>query len=145
MAQAKYQQGLELLEKQQLAGALRLLGESLTQEETGERWNDWAVAQFTAGQLIEAEHAFRYALELDPENREVSGNLGVLLVECQRENDEIPFLASALADSGGSGSGTADVLRTNYVGPELNDSGLAHPQIVASAGASEDSRIALCP
>jgi hypothetical protein len=38
-----------------------------------------------------------------------------------------------------------DVLRTNYVGPELNDSGLAHPQIVPSAGAPEDLRIALCP
>ena len=63
------------------------------QEETCERWNDWAAAQFTAGQLTEAEHAFRYALELDPENREVSGNLGVLLVECQRENEAIPFLA----------------------------------------------------
>jgi hypothetical protein len=34
MAQAKHQQGLELLEKQQLAGGLRLLGESLAQEET---------------------------------------------------------------------------------------------------------------
>jgi len=38
IAQAKYQQGPELLEKQQLAGALRLLGESLAQEETCERW-----------------------------------------------------------------------------------------------------------
>jgi hypothetical protein len=37
IAQAKYQQGLELLEKQQLAEALRLLGESLAQEETCER------------------------------------------------------------------------------------------------------------
>jgi Reversibly glycosylated polypeptide len=111
MAQAKHQQGLELLEKQQLAGALRLLGESLAQEETCERRNDWGIAQFTAGQLIEAEHAFRYALELEPENREVSGNLGVLLVECQRENEAFPFLPSALA-GGGAGSGTSDVLLT---------------------------------
>jgi tetratricopeptide (TPR) repeat protein len=29
--------------------------------------SDSAVAQFAAGQLLEAEHAFRYALELDPE------------------------------------------------------------------------------
>jgi Flp pilus assembly protein TadD len=80
IAQAKHQQALELLEKQQLAGALRLLGESLAQEETSERWNDWSVAQFTAGQLVEAEQGFLYALELDPENREVAGNLGVLLI-----------------------------------------------------------------
>ena len=32
IAEAKYQQGLELLEKQQLADALRLLGESLALE-----------------------------------------------------------------------------------------------------------------
>ncbi len=51
------------------------LGESLAQEETFERWNDWSVAQFTAGQLVEAEPGFRYALELDPENQEVAGNL----------------------------------------------------------------------
>jgi Flp pilus assembly protein TadD len=76
IAQAKYQQGLELLEKQQLAGALRLLGESLAQEETCERWNDWSVAQFTAGQLVEAERGFRCALEFDPGNQEVAGNLG---------------------------------------------------------------------
>jgi tetratricopeptide (TPR) repeat protein len=113
IAQAKHQQGLELLEKQQLAGALRLIGESPAQEETCERWNDWAVAQFTAGQLVEAEHGFRYALELDPENRDVAGNLGVLLVECQRENEAIPFLAKALAGAGGTArSGTADVLLT---------------------------------
>lgn len=111
VAQAKHQQGLELLEKQQLAGALRLLGESLAQEETCERWNDWSVAQFTAGQLVEAEHGFRYALELDGDHREIAGNLGVLLVECQRENEAIPFLASALA-GGGAGAGTAEVLLT---------------------------------
>ena len=111
IAQAKHQQALELLEKQQLAGALRLLGESLAQEETCERWNDWSVAQFTAGQLVEAEHGFRYALELDGEHREVAGNLGVLLVECQREDEAIPFLARALA-GGSGGSGTADVLLT---------------------------------
>src|SRR6202047_935736 len=107
IAQAKHQQALELLEKQQLAGALRLLGESLAQEETCERWNDWSVAQFTTGQLVEAEHGFRYALELDRENCEVAGNLGVLLVECQREDEAIPFLASALAGYN-AGSGTAE-------------------------------------
>jgi hypothetical protein len=32
MAQARHQQGLELLENQQLAGALRLLGESLARK-----------------------------------------------------------------------------------------------------------------
>jgi hypothetical protein len=37
------------------------------------------------------------------------------------------------------------VLRTQYVGEGLNDSGLAHPRIATAAGVSEDSRIQLCP
>jgi tetratricopeptide (TPR) repeat protein len=113
IGQAKYQQALELLEKQQLAGALRLLGESLAQEETCERWNDWAVAQFTAGQLVDAEHGFRYALELNPDNQEVAGNLGVLLIERERENEAIPFLERAIGAGGGNAAaGRADVLLT---------------------------------
>jgi tetratricopeptide (TPR) repeat protein len=113
IAQAKYQQALELLEKQQLAGALRLLGESLAQEETCERWNDWAVAQFSAGQLVDAEHGFRYALELNPDNQEVAGNLGVLLIESERENEAIPFLERAIGAGGTrAAAGTADVLLT---------------------------------
>ena len=113
IAQAKHRQALELIEKQQLAGALRLLGESLAQEETSERWNDWSVVQFTAGQFVEAEQGFLYALELDPENREVAGNLGVLLIECEREHEAIPFLERAVGASDAiAGSGTADVLLT---------------------------------
>ena len=113
IGQAKYQQGLELLEKQELAGALRLLGESLAQEETCERWNDWAVAQFSAGQLVDAEHGFRYALELNPYNQEVAGNLGVLLIERERENEAIPFLERAVGVGGsGATAGTAEVLLT---------------------------------
>jgi tetratricopeptide (TPR) repeat protein len=113
IAQAKHRQALELIEKQQLAGALRLLGESLAQEETSERWNDWSVVQFTAGQFVEAEQGFLYALELDPENREVAGNLGVLLIECEREHEAIPFLEHAVgAGDAITGSATADALLT---------------------------------
>jgi tetratricopeptide (TPR) repeat protein len=99
LARAKHQQALELMDKQQLDGALRLFGEALAQEETCERWNDWAVAQFTRSQFAEAEQAFRYALELDPANLEVAGNLGVLLVEREREHEAIPYLALAASAS----------------------------------------------
>ncbi len=113
VARAKHQQALELMDKQHLDGALRLLGEALAQEETCERWNDWAVAQFTRSQFTEAEHGFRYAHELDPENLEVAGNLGVLLVECEREHEAIPFLARAAASETLSARGsTAEVLLT---------------------------------
>jgi tetratricopeptide (TPR) repeat protein len=99
LARAKHQQALELMDKQQLDGALRLFGEALAQEETCERWNDWAVAQFTRSQFAEAEQAFRYALELDEGNVGVAGNLGVLLVECEREHEAIPHLALAASAS----------------------------------------------
>src|SRR5580704_14088827 len=114
LARAKHQQALELMDKQQLDGALRLFGEALAQEETCERWNDWAVAQFTRSQFAEAEQAFRYALELDPANLEVAGNLGVLLVECEREHEAIPFLARAASpeNAAASSRSTAEVLAT---------------------------------
>src|SRR5262245_4039670 len=114
LARAKHQQALELMDKQQLDGALRLFGEALAQEETCERWNDWAVAQFTRNQLAEAEHGFRYALELDPANLEVAGNLGVLLVECEREHEAIPFLERAASETNAAASSrsTAEVLWT---------------------------------
>src|SRR5580704_7165433 len=114
LARAKHQQALELMDKQHLGGALRLFGEALAQEETCERWNDWAVAQFSRNQFAEAEQGFRYALELDPGNLEVAGNLGVLLVECEREHEAIPFLArAASADNTASSSrSTAEVLAT---------------------------------
>lgn len=114
LARAKHQQALELLDKQQLDGALRLFGEALAQEETCERWNDWAVAQFTRSQLAEAEQGFRYALELDPANLEVAGNLGVLLVECEREHEAIPFLtrAASIENAAASIRSTAEVLVT---------------------------------
>src|ERR1700753_159957 len=112
LARAKHQQALELMDKQQLVGALRLFGEALAQEPTSERWNDWAVAQFTRNQFAEAEQGFRYALQLNPENLEVAGNLGVLLVECEREHEAIPFLerAASEANSASSSRSTAEVL-----------------------------------
>src|SRR5215475_853540 len=114
LARAKHQQALELMDKQQLDGALRLFGEALAQEETCERWNDWAVAQFTRNQFAEAEQGFRYALELDPANLEVAGNLGVLLVECEREHEAIPVLAKAASaeNAAASSRSTAEVLVT---------------------------------
>ena len=95
-------------------GALRLFGEALAQEETCERWNDWAVAQFSRNQFAEAEQGFRYALDLDAGNFEVAGNLGVLLVEREREHEAIPYLALAasLANSAASSRSTAEVLLT---------------------------------
>src|SRR6202041_806217 len=114
LARAKHQQALELMDKQQLPGALRLFGEALAQEETCDRWKDWAVAQFTRNKFAEAEQGFRYALALDPANLEVAGNLGVLLVECEREHEAIPFLVrAASADNAAAASrSTAEVLAT---------------------------------
>jgi tetratricopeptide (TPR) repeat protein len=114
LARARHQQALELMDKQHLEGALRLFGEALAQEETSERWNDWAVAQFTKNQFADAEQGFRYALQLDPANLEVAGNLGVLLVECEREHEAIPFSERAASETNTAASSrsTAEVLWT---------------------------------
>jgi tetratricopeptide (TPR) repeat protein len=110
-AEVKHREALHLLEKGQLAEALRLLGEVLAEEETCERWNDWAAAEFLAGQFVEAEHGFRYALELAPGDRQAAENLGALLVERQRVAEAIPFLVRAVGTVGERGSAaTASLL-----------------------------------
>jgi Tfp pilus assembly protein PilF len=71
----------------------------LSREETSERWNDWAAAAFVSGAAIEAEHGFRRALELAPDDRQAAENLGLLLMEQQRFAEALPFLVRA-ADVG---------------------------------------------
>ena len=99
IAAFRHQEGLALVSKGRAPEALRCLGEALAQEETSERWNDWAAAAFLSGNEVEAEHGFRRALELRPDDRQAAENLGLLLMEQQRFAEALPFLARA-ADAG---------------------------------------------
>ena len=88
----KHMQGLQLCQEGQAQEALNLLGQALNEKETSERWNDWAVVQFSCDCVPEAERGFRRALELDPQNTQAGLNLGILLAGLKQYSEAIPFL-----------------------------------------------------
>jgi Tfp pilus assembly protein PilF len=80
-----FQQGLCEHAVNQLDGVLR-------EEETGERWSDWATAQFAQSHFAEAERGFRWAMELDPDLTEAAVNFGAMLVSLSRWKEAIALL-----------------------------------------------------
>ncbi|MBI1749438.1 MAG: glycosyltransferase [Acidobacteria bacterium] len=87
-----YLRGIHLFLEGRLIEALPLLGEALREEETSERWNDWATAQLACERMSEAEQGYRRALELDAQNVQAAANLGILLAGLQRNAEAVPFL-----------------------------------------------------
>ncbi len=81
--------------------AVQLLAKSLLEEQSSERWNDWATAKFLAGQAVDAEGGYRRALELAPDNLLALSNLGVLLAGQGRYSEAEPLLEFALERSKG--------------------------------------------
>jgi tetratricopeptide (TPR) repeat protein len=75
--------------------AAALLGEALLENQTSDRWNDWATAKFFAKRAAEAENGYRRALEMEPENIQAATNLGVLLATLGRAEEAIPLLEKA--------------------------------------------------
>lgn len=71
--------------------ASRLLSEAITQGESPDLWNDWAVVQLSL-----AERAFRRALELDPSHLDAATNLGLLLFATGRLAESAVFLQRAI-------------------------------------------------
>jgi len=88
----KHERGVRLYQAGQFEEALVCFREALGEEETSERWSDWAAAQFSAGRPDEAEAGFRAALALDSANRQAAANLGTLLAARSRFQEAIPLL-----------------------------------------------------
>ena len=76
--------------------AIMQLEEVIREEETGERWSDWATAQFALSRFPEAERGFRRALELTPGLPEAAINFGAMLVSLNRWREAIDMLEGAL-------------------------------------------------
>jgi Flp pilus assembly protein TadD len=74
------------------AAAVPLLAACLQQDETSERWNDWAAAEVACGRNANAETGFRRALELDPANRQAGVNLATVLILQRRFAEAAPIL-----------------------------------------------------
>jgi Tfp pilus assembly protein PilF len=91
-----HQQGLTFYSAGRLEEALDKFKAVLTEEETSDRWNDWAAVQFALGSQDKAESGFRKALELDKDNLQVAANLGSLLVGQHRFIEAAPYLLAAL-------------------------------------------------
>jgi Tfp pilus assembly protein PilF len=91
-----HQQGLTFYSAGRLEDALDKFKAVLTEEETSDRWNDWAAVQFALGSQDKAESGFRKALELDKDNLQVAANLGSLLVGQHRFIEAAPYLLAAL-------------------------------------------------
>ena len=72
------------------------LDEVLREEETGERWSDWATAQSALSHFAEAERGFRRAMELAPDLPEPAVNFGSMLAVLGRWAEAIVTLERAL-------------------------------------------------
>ena len=65
-AEAQHEYAVYLFQQESLHGCGDAFGEVLREEETGERWSDWATVQFALRNFAEAERGFRRALQLNP-------------------------------------------------------------------------------
>jgi len=101
VAADSHTRGVSLAQAGKAAEALPFLAAALRDEETSERWNDWATCQMACQRPNEAEQAYRRAIELDPQNAEALANFSVLLVNRKRDQEAVPFLERALAIPGG--------------------------------------------
>jgi Tfp pilus assembly protein PilF len=92
------------------ADAVTHLDEVIREEETAERWSDWATAQFARSHFPEAERGFRRALELNPELSEASVNFGAMLVGLSRWREAIAMLEGVLPNLEPEGRAAVEAL-----------------------------------
>jgi GT2 family glycosyltransferase/glycosyltransferase involved in cell wall biosynthesis len=95
--EGSHQNGLKLFEKGQYELALREFERALGEEETSERWNDWAAVQAVLHRAEEAERGFRRALEIDSTNAQAAANLGAFLFNLHRNREACDYLEKSLA------------------------------------------------
>ena len=95
-AKAQHEYAVYLFEQGFYEDAVKQLDEILREEETGERWSDWATAQFALSHFAEAERGFRRALEMDPDLTEAAVNFGTMLVSLSRWREAIAMLEGVL-------------------------------------------------
>lgn len=94
-ANAQHEYAVYLFQLGRYADVVTHLDEVLREEETGERWSDWATAQFALGHFAEAERGFRKSLELAPELPEAAVNFGMMLAGLGRWAEAIDLLEGA--------------------------------------------------
>ncbi len=95
-AKAQHEYAVYLFQQGYYADAVTQLDEVLRADETGERWSDWATAQFAMSHFPEAERGFRRALELNPELADAAVSFGAMLASLSRWKEAIAMFEGAL-------------------------------------------------
>lgn len=96
VAKAQHEYAVYLFQQGFFADVVTHLDEVLREEETAERWSDWATAQSALSHFPEAERGFRRALELAPDLPEPAVNFGAMLAVLGRWAEAIVTLEGAL-------------------------------------------------
>jgi tetratricopeptide (TPR) repeat protein len=99
-SKGSHAEGLRLFQSGRAQDSVALFDQALREQETSERWNDWAAALHQCGDSAQAERGFRRALDLDPSNLQAAANLGALLAQSSRPAEAISFLARSLSGVG---------------------------------------------
>jgi tetratricopeptide (TPR) repeat protein len=73
-----HQQGLRLFREGKYEEATQLFRQALVENESAERWNDWATAQWSCGRPELAKAGYQQALRLDANCTEAALNLGIV-------------------------------------------------------------------
>jgi Tfp pilus assembly protein PilF len=95
-AKTQYDYAIYLFQQGFYEDAVSHLDEILHDEETAERWSDWATAHFALSHFAEAERGFRRALQLNPDLPDAAVNFGTMLASLHRWQEAIDMLETAL-------------------------------------------------
>jgi glycosyltransferase involved in cell wall biosynthesis len=109
----KHRQGSLLFEQGKLEEASRLFADTIREEETSERWTDWAAVQIARERRPEAEQGLERALELDNNNTLAALKLGILMAGDGRFDNAISYLERALPKLDGPKRAQAAELLSN--------------------------------
>jgi Tfp pilus assembly protein PilF len=109
-AKAQHEYAVYLFQQGLYVDVVAQLDEALREEETAERWSDWATAQSALSHFAEAERGFRRALELAPDLAESAVNFGAMLSVVGRWNEAASLLESVLPKLEPKGRGAVSAL-----------------------------------
>jgi hypothetical protein len=90
--ESNHQTGLKLFAQRQYEAASSHFRLAIAEEETCERWNDWATVELACGREVRGEWGYRRALHLDPAYRPAAVNLATLLIAQRRPQESVPIL-----------------------------------------------------
>lgn len=109
-AEAQHEYAVYLFQQKFYTDAVTHLDEVLREEETGERWSDWATVQFALRNFAEAERGFRRALQLNPDLPYAAVNFGAMLGSQGRWKEAVETLEGVLPKLDAEGRASVSAL-----------------------------------